>query len=201
MTADGRVQAWLIGSGTDAADRSDAETAVLRGILTDTLPAVVDAGALDLVEHATAPLIVTPHGREHARLRTLLGLAEISSTDDAARAASALETSAALGATVVLKGSVTIVASPSGWATAVAAGTPWLATAGTGDVLAGAIGAVVAGAGRTDDLGPLAAAGVWLHGRAGTLASLDVGPGGGPITAADVAAALPRAVGEALSSL
>ena len=92
------------------------------------------------------------------------------------------------------------MASPSGWATTVSAGTPWLATAGTGDVLAGAIGAVVAGAASGADLGPLAATGVWLHGRAASLAAGDLGAEGGPITALDVAAALPRAVAEALEA-
>jgi hydroxyethylthiazole kinase-like uncharacterized protein yjeF len=200
VTADGRVQAWLIGSGTDAASRSDAETATLRRILASALPVVVDAGALDLAPNATAPCIVTPHGREHARLRAELDLADASSTTDAERAASAIETAAALGATVVLKGAVTIVASPTGWATIVSVGTPWLATAGTGDVLAGAIGAVVAGAASGADLGPLAAAGVWLHGRAASLAAADLGAEGGPITALDVAAALPRAVAEAFEN-
>jgi NAD(P)H-hydrate repair Nnr-like enzyme with NAD(P)H-hydrate dehydratase domain len=200
VTADGRVQAWLIGSGTDAAHRSDADTAVLRGVLAGELPVVVDAGALDLAAHAAAPRIVTPHGREHARLRAMLGLGEDVPTTDAGRAASARETAAALGATVVLKGAVTIVASPAGWVTAVSAGTPWLATAGTGDVLAGAIGAVVAGAASAEELGPLAATGVWLHGRAASLAAGDLGADGGPITALDVAAALPRAVAEALSA-
>ncbi|WP_292828622.1 ADP/ATP-dependent (S)-NAD(P)H-hydrate dehydratase [Microbacterium sp.] len=198
VTVDGRVQGWLIGSGTDAADRSDADTEVLRRILTGELPVVVDAGALDLALRAAAPRIVTPHRREHARLRALLGLAASSPMTDAERAASALETAAALGATVVLKGSVTIVASPTGWVTSVSAGTPWLATAGTGDVLAGAIGAVVVGGASADDLGPLAATGVWLHGRAASLAAGDLGAGGGPITALDVAAALPRAVAEAV---
>jgi hydroxyethylthiazole kinase-like uncharacterized protein yjeF len=200
VIADGRVQAWLIGSGTDAASRSDAETAALRRILASALPVVVDAGALDLASNATSPRIVTPHDREHARLRADLGLAEGSPTTDAGRAASAIETAAVLGATVVLKGAVTIVASPSGWATTVSAGTPWLATAGTGDVLAGAIGAVVAGAASGADLGPLAATGVWLHGRAASLAAGDLGAEGGPITALDVAAALPRAIAEALEA-
>jgi len=200
VTADGRVQAWLIGSGTDAASRSDAETGALRSILAAPLPVVVDAGALDLARNATAPRIVTPHDREHTRLRAGLGLAEARPTTDAERAASAIETAAALGATVVLKGAVTIVASPSGWATTVSAGTPWLATAGTGDVLAGAIGAVVAGAAPDADLAHLAATGVWLHGRAASLAAADLGADGGPITALDVAGALPRAVAEALEA-
>jgi hydroxyethylthiazole kinase-like uncharacterized protein yjeF len=200
VTADGRVQAWLIGSGTDATERSDADTAALRKILAADLPVIADAGALDLAVGAHAPRIVTPHGREHARLRAMLELAENSPTADADRAASAMETAAALGATVVLKGSVTIVASPRGWVTAVSVGTPWLATAGTGDVLAGAIGAVVAGAGSTEPLGPLAATGAWLHGRAASLAAADLGAAGGPITALDVAAALPRAVAEAIAA-
>ncbi len=199
VTVDGRVQGWLIGSGTDAADRPDADTDALRGILSAELPVVVDAGALDLAPAATAPLVVTPHGREHARLRSLLGLAEDSPTTDAERAASALETAAALGATVVLKGFVTVVATADGWVRTVSAGTPWLATAGTGDVLAGAIGAVVAAAASADDLGALAATGAWLHGHAGSLAAGDLGEAGGPITALDVAAALPRAVAEALA--
>ena len=200
VAAPGRVQAWLIGSGTDATSRSDAETEALREILAADLPVVVDAGALDLATGGTAPMIVTPHGREHARLRAQLGLAEDSPATDAERAASALETAAALGATVVLKGAVTIVASASGWARTVSAGTPWLATAGTGDVLAGAIGAVLAGAGAGADLAAVAATGVWLHGRAGSLAADGLGDQGGPITALDVAAALPRAVAAALST-
>ncbi|GAA3205885.1 ADP/ATP-dependent (S)-NAD(P)H-hydrate dehydratase [Microbacterium terregens] len=200
VTVDGRVQAWLIGSGMDAALRSDAETAALRGILSSSLPVVADAGALDLVPGAIAPMIVTPHAGEHARLRAALGLPEVSPADERTRAAAALETAAELGATVVLKGSITIVASPGGPATAVSAGTPWLATAGTGDVLAGAIGALVAGGGSAGDLSALAAAAVWLHGRAASLAAGDFGPAGGPVTAMDVAAALPRAVAEALAT-
>lgn len=202
VTADGRVQAWLVGSGTDAASRSPAETDALRGILAGSVPVVVDAGALDLAPSAAASVVVTPHDREHVRLRGLLGLTEDAPSTDAGRAASALETASALGAVVVLKGFVTVVAAPGGWVRTVSSGTPWLATAGTGDVLAGAIGAVVAGVapGATaDDLAAHAASAVWLHGRAGSLASADLGPGGGPITAVDVAAALPRAVAEALA--
>jgi hydroxyethylthiazole kinase-like uncharacterized protein yjeF len=209
VAADGRVQAWLIGSGTDTTDRSGADTEVLRGVLSGELPVVVDAGALDLAPGARAPMILTPHGREHARIRALVGLADHEPTTDAERAASAGETAAALGATVVLKGSITVVATPSGWATAVSVGTSWLATAGTGDVLAGAIGAIVAGAvagaeavpgTEPADLGAAAATGVWLHGRAASLAARDLGAEGGPITALDVAEALPRAVAEALSN-
>jgi hydroxyethylthiazole kinase-like uncharacterized protein yjeF len=202
VAAAGRVQAWVIGSGTDPSDRSDAETAALREVLSGDHPVVVDAGALDLVQGAAAPLVVTPHAREHDRLRSLLRLAPTAElTDVAARSAAAAETARALGGVVVLKGSPTIVAAPDGWCAQVGSGTPWLATAGTGDVLAGAIGAVVAAtAEHGASLAHAAATGVWLHGRAASLASGDLGAAGGPITAMDVAAALPRAVAGAVAS-
>lgn len=199
VAADGRVQAWTIGSGTDASARTADETETLRGLLRDTDPIVVDAGALDLAveAEATAPRILTPHDREHARLRTALGLGQAG----ADRVAAAGETAEATGAVVLLKGAVTIVAAPGGWAASADSGTPWLATAGTGDVLAGVIGALVAGAmarGESTDassLAALAASGAWLHGRAASIAASRLGSAGGPITALDVAEALPAAVG------
>ncbi|MCR2816112.1 ADP-dependent NAD(P)H-hydrate dehydratase [Microbacterium jiangjiandongii] len=199
VTGDGRVQAWLIGSGTDAAERARAETGALRHLLAGDVPVVADAGALDLVAGATAPVVVTPHEREHATLRAALGLDE---PVDADRVTAALDTAAALGGVVVLKGAETIVAAPDGTAVRVRAGTPWLATAGTGDVLGGVIAALVAGRAARGDVDPTglaasAASGAWLHGQAGALASRDLG--GGPVTALDVAAALPRAVGAVLS--
>jgi len=101
----------------------------------------------------------------------------------------------------VLKGFRTVVATPDGWSAVVAAGTPWLATAGTGDVLAGTIGAVVAATAEHGVAPALAAAaGVWLHGHAAWLAAAEHGERGGPIAALDVAARLPLAVGEALAA-
>ncbi|KQZ82138.1 NAD(P)H-hydrate dehydratase [Microbacterium sp. Root166] len=201
VAADGRVQAWVIGSGTDASARGAGESEALRRILHDTDPVVVDAGALDLAADGTAPRLLTPHDREHARLRAGLGLAAVGSD----RVSAARTTAEATGAVVVLKGAVTVVASPDGAVFEIAAGTPWLATAGTGDVLAGVIGALVAAAvadGRVTDaasLAPLAAAAAWLHGHAARLASS--ARGGGPITALDVAEALPRSVAEALDAV
>ena len=217
VTVAGRVQAWLIGSGTDADERSDAETSALRSVLSGPHPVVVDAGALDLAVGAPAPRILTPHAREHARLRAALDLDDSDPRSEEERVAAARQTAAALGATVLLKGAATLVARPDGWTVRVQTGTPWLATAGTGDVLGGVIGALVAAAaaGRGDgadavaagrgagadavDLGAIAATGAWLHGRAATLAAARIGARGGPITALDVAEALPRAVAEVLS--
>ena len=106
-------------------------------VLSGPHPVVVDAGALDLAVGAPAPRIVTPHAREHARLRTGARPRDADPASEDGRVAAARETAAALGATVVLKGAVTMVARPDGWTVLVEAGTPWLATAGTGDVLGG----------------------------------------------------------------
>jgi hydroxyethylthiazole kinase-like uncharacterized protein yjeF len=200
VPADGRVQAWLIGSGTDAAERPGSEDAALRSILNGDLPVIVDAGALDLVAEGHAPRVLTPHAREHDRLREALGLARIGTDADLATRESAVrETASVAGATVLLKGAETLVATPGGWARRVTTGTPWLATAGTGDVLAGIIGAVVAAAAAAEPvdverLGPLAATGAWLHGRAGTAAAVRHGVAGGPITALDITAEIPSMV-------
>lgn len=199
VTADGRVQAWVLGSGTDAAERDAGETAALRGILNGEVPVVVDAGALDLVSGAEAPVIVTPHARELDRLRSSLGLEP---GDPADRERIAVATAEAFGGVVLSKGALTIVAAPGGWVAHVSAGTPWLATAGTGDVLGGVLGAVVAGAvadGRTDavELAACAATAAWVHGHAAHVASARNG-GGGPITALDVAEAIPAVIAEVL---
>ncbi len=205
VTSPGRVQAWVIGSGTDAASRSALETTALRDILAGELPVVTDAGALDLLASATAPVVATPHAREFDRLRASLGLPPLArDADEDARADATRETAAALGGVVLLKGAATVVAAPTGDARIVRAGTPWLATAGTGDVLAGAIGALIAGCAARGMTGPAAladaaASAAWLHGRAATIAADRLGTAGGPITALDVAQALPAAVAEVLA--
>lgn len=195
----GRVQAWVVGSGTDVASRTSAEAERVRGLLAGDTPVVVDAGALPDAVDATAPRVVTPHAREHDVLRGRLGLAPAGAGADAVR-----QTASALGAAVLRKGATTVVAAPSGWTACVSAATPWLAAAGTGDVLAGVLGALIAvdAAGGpvvdADRLARLAAAAAWLHGRAGVAASGRCG--GGPITALDVAAALPGVVATVLAS-
>ncbi|MCR1784260.1 NAD(P)H-hydrate dehydratase [Nocardioides carbamazepini] len=170
----GRVQAWVVGSGSD----SGAEDAVRRSVA-DGVPLVVDADALAFAGLARGrPAVLTPHAGELARM---LGVdrAEVEARwlEHARRAARTYD------AVVLLKGRHTVVARPDGATRVTTTGTPWLATAGAGDVLGGVIGALLA-----TGLTPYDAASVgsWLHGAAATLAARR-----GPIVAGDVAAALP----------
>ncbi|MBS1906769.1 MAG: NAD(P)H-hydrate dehydratase [Actinobacteria bacterium] len=198
-----RPDAWVIGSGHD--DRGPADPGSGSGQpLDDTRPVVVDAGALALLPAAAAPVVATPHEREFAVLRRGLELVELGPEalrDPSARAQAVRETAGAVGGVVLLKGATTLI-SDGAEVLAVDAGTSWLATAGTGDVLAGAIGAVTAAdraAGGPTPLAELAAAATWLHGRAGRIAAgVDAAAPGRPITALDVAEALPRAYAQAL---
>ena len=108
---------------------------------------------------------------------------------DAARLRSATEAATLSGAIVVLKGDDTIVADPDGRVAINRGGVPALATAGTGDVLAGVIGAYLA-----KGVAPFAAAcaGVFVHAAAGSLAAATHGQDG--VIASDVIEALPRAL-------
>lgn len=190
-----RIDAWVIGSGTDPTDRDDAEQAALEAIVAGDAAVVIDAGALDLAGKARAPFLVTPHAREFARLQEQLGI----STSDEDRASAARRTADRVGGTVLLKGARTLIASPDGGVIAVDASTGWLATAGTGDVLAGVLGAVLA-ANQGRPIAEVAAAGAWIHGHAGRVAAgMSDGGTGHPIVAMDVAAALPQAIADVLA--
>lgn len=177
----GRVQSWVVGPGIG--DRGDA----VREVLAADVPVLVDADGLRLLDAAdlrgrTAPTLLTPHAGEAA---ALLGVAR--EEVEAARLASVRELAARYGATVLLKGSTTLVADPGGGAVrADPMGTPWLATAGSGDVLSGLAGSLLA-AGL--DARDAASAAAYLHGLAARLAAAR----GTPLTAQDVAATLPEA--------
>jgi len=156
---DQRCRAVVVGPGlsTDSAAQALAD----RVVSTSTVPIVVDADGISkerlALRQRDVPVIVTPHGGE---LRRLLDQPSGNALMDAHAVASQT------GVTVLLKGPVTVVASPSGETLLVTSGTPALATAGTGDVLAGVIGA-----GLARGLAPLQAAGLGahLHGLAGQL--------------------------------
>jgi hydroxyethylthiazole kinase-like uncharacterized protein yjeF len=181
VASEGRVQAWVVGSGGDA----DAEQA-LSDALADEVPTVVDADALQHVRAGARDVVLTPHAGELARM---LGVerAEVEA-DQLGFARRAAEEYAA---TVLLKGRHTLVARPGGPVRVTTSGVPWLAVAGAGDVLAGLIGSLLAAG-----LDPFDAASVgsWLHGAAAAQAS-----GGGPLTASKVADAVPVVVRDLLS--
>ncbi|WP_223625784.1 ADP/ATP-dependent (S)-NAD(P)H-hydrate dehydratase [Microbacterium sp. EST19A] len=190
-----RADVWVIGSGTDPGERSDAETLALRDILSGSATVIIDAGALDLAPGTRAPFVVTPHAREFAKLSDRLRVV----SEDDGRAEAAAQIAAKIGGTVLLKGARTLIADPAGTVHVVEAGTGWLSTAGTGDVLAGVLGAVAA-ANPGESLAEVAAAGAWLHGHAARIAAgvLDGAPGH-PIVAMDVADALPLAIADVLA--
>jgi ADP-dependent NAD(P)H-hydrate dehydratase / NAD(P)H-hydrate epimerase len=167
-----------------------------RGFLSELeRPAVVDADGLNALAESDrwwrplrARLVLTPHPGEFARL--LGGVtAQPLPDDDEARAAAAREGAVRWGQTVVLKGARTVIATPQGEVIRSEVETAALATAGSGDVLAGAIGAFLAGG-----CDPLAAAGcgVGVHGAAGVLAEDRIGTAG--VLARDLAALLPAAI-------
>jgi hydroxyethylthiazole kinase-like uncharacterized protein yjeF len=141
---------------------------------------LVDGAFATDLRRRDAPLVLTPHDREFTRLAA--------GAPGADRVEAALQLAARTNATVLLKGDRTVVAGPDGQAWANPTGTPALATGGTGDVLTGLLGALLA-----SGLPPVAAAvtAAYLHGLAGRRAVT-----GGPVTAPDVAAALPGAVRE-----
>jgi ADP-dependent NAD(P)H-hydrate dehydratase / NAD(P)H-hydrate epimerase len=175
----GRVQAWVCGSGLGTDDAARTE---LRSVLATSLPVVLDADALTLLvdgQHAAdlrrdAPLVITPHDGEFKRLA--------GEAPGADRVAAACKLAAWINGVVLLKGDRTIVATPAGEAWANPTGTPALATAGSGDVLAGMLGSLLAG-GLAPERAAIAAA--YVHGLAGRRAAED-----GPVTSPDVASAL-----------
>ncbi|MFD4408981.1 NAD(P)H-hydrate dehydratase [Streptomyces sp. NPDC058476] len=176
----GRVQAWVVGPGA-----GDDASAVAE-VLASDVPVLVDADGLrlagrDAVRGRGAPTLMTPHAGEAA---ALLGVSR--EAVEGARLASVRELAGLYGATVLLKGATTLVADAGGGAVRVnATGTAWLATAGSGDVLSGLAGSLLAAGLSALDAGSL---GAYLHGLAGRFAA-----DGAPAGAHDVAAAIPEA--------
>lgn len=152
---DPRVGAIVVGPGLgrDAAARLRLEAA-----LASDRPLVIDADALTLIGRGVgrlagrrAPTVLTPHAGEYARMCGTMPI---------------LKSASLAGAIVVMKGSRTMVASPDGRQARTAAASPWLATAGTGDVLAGVFGALLAQREAWDAV----CAALWLHARAAEIA-------------------------------
>ncbi|HWD04193.1 MAG TPA: NAD(P)H-hydrate dehydratase [Amycolatopsis sp.] len=184
VTDAGRVQAWAVGPGIGTG--SDGRD-VLRHILGQGVPVCADADATTIIAHHSdvldardpgTPLVLTPHAGEYDRL--------MGERPGADRVAAARAAARKYDAVVLLKGHSTVVAAPDG---RVAVNTPhgsWLATAGSGDVLTGLIGSLLA-AGLDPWLA--AAAGAQLHSLAGALAARGV-----PTSASGLVDAIPSAL-------
>lgn len=215
-----QVHAWAGGSGTTSSEPTN------RYLIEAPEPAVLDAGAVDTVaeylltgKRLTAHKILTPHAGELQRLLAALanGLtgrwAELMqntpapSRDDITRQPLRwVKTAAALtGATVMLKGGYSLIASPADTVYSVRGATAWLATAGSGDTLTGILGALLAqkvaaaaqcGTPLEDDVyARVAALAVYLHGRA---ALTSLGGRRGPVPPTRVVQSLPQAIAELL---
>ena len=163
---------------------------MLAEVLATDLPVLVDADALtmaarepDLVRRRDAPTVLTPHDREFARFGAEVG-------HD--RVGAARRLAADLRVVVLLKGDATVVAAPDGTAYVNGTGTPWLATAGTGDVLSGITGALLA---TGLPAAEAAAVGAHVHGRTGQLAAE-----GGPLIAGDLVRHLPATLGRLMTA-
>ncbi|MEU8960973.1 NAD(P)H-hydrate dehydratase, partial [Streptomyces sp. NPDC048491] len=174
----GRVQAWVVGPGL-------GEGPGVAEVLASDVPVLVDADGLrgldpDAVRARPAATLLTPHAGEAA---ALLGVPR--ERVEAERLASVRELAARFGATVLLKGSTTLIADAEGPVRVNSTGTPWLATAGSGDVLSGLAGSLLATGLPARDA---ASAAAYLHGLAGRHAAQ-----GAPTSAYAVAEALPTA--------
>jgi NAD(P)H-hydrate epimerase len=174
----------------------------IRAILADcTLPIILDADGLnafagrsdELAKRKRAPLAVTPHPGEMARL---LGCTVKEVQAD--RLNTALKAAARWQATVVLKGFHTIVASPDGRAFVNSTGNPGMATGGTGDVLTGILAGLTAQFG-TGAWETVLGFGVYLHGLAGDLAAERVGQHS--LIASDLVESLPAAFARVMAEL
>lgn len=179
----GRVQSWVVGPGLGD---GRAATAAVEDVLATDVPVLIDADGLRLMDGATvrsrsAATVLTPHAGEAA---ALLGVerAEV----EAGRLAAVRELAARYRATVLLKGSTTLIAEARDTPVRVnPTGTAWLATAGSGDVLSGLIGSLLAAGLAPRDA---ASVGAHLHGLAGRH-----GADGAPVSAQDIAEGIPAA--------
>ena len=185
----GPVTAWLAGSGIDAKKYSDVTTWLRHRwfVLLDrqSVPTVLDAGALHLAGSLEQPTLITPHSGELSRLLSQRGLIASAELIESNPREWAQKASELLAVTVLLKGSRTVVAQ-NDYVIELPVATPWLATAGSGDVLAGIIGALVATnyieiLNDIKRLADVAATGALIHNLAAVKASK-----GGPISASRI---------------
>lgn len=185
----GRVQAWVVGPGIGT---GSAARALLEHVLGADVPVCADADAITLLSRHPelgdtrdpgVPLVLTPHDREFERLTGAApGADRVSSIRDAARR---------FGAVVLLKGNTTLVAAPDGRVFANPARSSWPATAGSGDVLSGMVGALLAAG---FEPATAAAAAVHAHEFAADLAAHAGAACGAPVPASVLQESIPTAI-------
>jgi hydroxyethylthiazole kinase-like uncharacterized protein yjeF len=195
----GKVTAWLVGSGIESKKYSDFTTWLrhrwFKLTTLQSVPTVLDAGALHLAGSLEQPTLITPHSGELSRLLVARGVQVTSEAIEGDPKKWVQIAADTLGVTVLLKGSTTYVANDSTLIQLPVA-TPWLATAGSGDVLAGIIGALIAT--KTveilndyEQLAKVAATGAFIHARAAESAS-----NGGPINAEAIIKFIPSVISQ-----
>jgi hydroxyethylthiazole kinase-like uncharacterized protein yjeF len=198
----GPVTAWLAGSGINSKRYSDITTWLRHRwfVLLDrqSVPTLLDAGALHLAGSLEQPTLITPHSGELSRLLAQRGLIVSAELIESNPREWAVKASELLAVTVLLKGSTTVVAQDQ-YVIELPVATPWLATAGSGDVLAGIIGALMATnyieiLNDVKRLADVAATGAFIHNRAALIAS-----DGAPISASMIISAIPEAIGKILA--
>jgi hydroxyethylthiazole kinase-like uncharacterized protein yjeF len=190
----GKVTAWLIGSGIHTKKYSDITTWLrhrwFKLANLQSVPTVLDAGALHLAGSLEQPTVITPHSGELSKLLTMRGISVSAEAIEGNPKKWVQEAADTLGVTVLLKGSTTYVANDAVLIELPTA-TPWLATAGTGDVLAGIIGSLVATntveiLNDYNHLAAVVASAAFIHARAAEAAS-----NGGPINAEAIIDSIP----------
>jgi ADP-dependent NAD(P)H-hydrate dehydratase / NAD(P)H-hydrate epimerase len=184
VTDAGRVQSWVVGPGIGTGQDGRS---VLRQVLSVGVPVCADADATTLIARYRdvldardpgTPLVLTPHAGEFARLTGA------EPGDD--RVGAVREAARKFGAVVLLKGNSTLIAGPDGRVLVNVARGSWLATAGSGDVLSGLVGALLA-----SGLDPWLAAGAAAHVHS---VAADLAAHGVPVSASGIVAAIPDAL-------
>ena len=193
----GAVTTWLAGSGI-VEDRFDDYTTWLRHrwfkvIERQSVPTVLDAGALGLAGKLSQPTLITPHAGELSRILKRLGTNVSADEISDYPIEWASEVANQLDVTVLLKGSKSVVVN-SEIQIQLPAATPWLATAGSGDVLGGIIGAIAASneieiLNSDSRFAEIAASASFIHDQSARLASK-----GGPISASSIITRIPEAI-------
>ena len=193
----GPVTAWLAGSGIERNKYSDFTTFLRHRwfvlLKRQTVPTVLDAGALYLAGTLSQPTLITPHAGELSKLFAERSIAVSSELIEADPTSWAVKASQEFGVTVLVKGSKTVIAYGE-HVIALPKATSWLATAGSGDVLAGIIGALTATnyieiLNSPKRLAEVAATGAFIHNLAATYAS-----NGAPISAFVIIEQIPSAI-------